>query len=111
MRTVSTWWANIYVGLRVASSKVVYDVGDARAICAEYCKCGLCVTVTPTTFVYTGGDEPGVIVGLINYPRFPKDEHELRVLAVGLADDLLRGLKQLRVSVQMPSLTVMLGCR
>lgn len=33
---------------------------------------GTCVTVTPTDFVYTGGEEAGFIVGLVNYPRFPK---------------------------------------
>lgn len=32
---------------------------------------GLCVTVTPTTYAFTGGTCEGVIVGLINYGRFP----------------------------------------
>lgn len=30
----------------------------------------LCVTVTPTCYVFTGGQEDGVIVELINYVRF-----------------------------------------
>lgn len=32
---------------------------------------GLCVTITPTTFIYTGGEEQGFAVGFVNYPRFP----------------------------------------
>lgn len=45
----------------------------------EYCdKAGLCVTVTETWFVYTGGREPGWKIGLRNYPRFPcADSSEL----------------------------------
>lgn len=53
---------------------------------------GLCVTVTPTTFVYTGGAEDGVAVGFVNHPRFPKSPEEIaaraRVVALRLMDDL-----------------------
>lgn len=48
------------------------DYNAAREICRAYCdEVGYCVTVTPTSYVYTGGEESGFIVGLINYPRFP----------------------------------------
>ena len=53
----------------------IYLSGSIELIknaCREYClKVGLCVTVTPTLFIYTGGEEYGVEIGLINYPRFP----------------------------------------
>ncbi|ARB06063.1 hypothetical protein FDH38_gp009 [Dinoroseobacter phage vB_DshS-R5C] len=40
----------------------------------KYCdEVGLCVTVTSTRFVFTGGYEMGYRVGLRNYPRFPVD--------------------------------------
>lgn len=32
---------------------------------------GWCVTVSPTTYIYTGGEEEGVIIEAINYARFP----------------------------------------
>lgn len=38
----------------------------------EFCLSGECVTVCEADYVYTGGLESGVRVGLINYPRFPR---------------------------------------
>jgi SAM-dependent methyltransferase len=40
-----------------------------------------CVTVTPTNFIYCGGQEDGVIIGIRNYPRFPKTEDEICIKA------------------------------
>jgi len=40
-------------------------------------RAGLCVTVEPTTFIYTGGEEAGYVVGLLNYPRFPSAPDDL----------------------------------
>jgi hypothetical protein len=62
------------------------DPGHAKRICREHCdQVGLCVTVTPTTYVYTGGEELGVIVGLINYPRFPSSSADIWQRAEALA--------------------------
>jgi len=38
---------------------------------------GLCVSVTKTKYIYAGGSEKGLRVGLRNYPRFPSDIREL----------------------------------
>ncbi len=64
---------------------------EAQRFCDEV---GLCVTVTPTTFVYTGGREAGVIVGLINYARFPSDPDSLWLRATILARRLVNALDQ-----------------
>lgn len=45
----------------------------------------LCVTIEPTTFIYTGGEEQGYVVGLVNYPRFPKSPEEIANRAEELA--------------------------
>lgn len=50
---------------------------------------GLCVTVEPTQFIYTGGEETGYVVGLLNYPRFPSDPEAIRTRARRLAELLL----------------------
>lgn len=42
-----------------------------QALRTECLREGLCVTIEPTTFIYTGGEESGFVVGLLNYPRFP----------------------------------------
>lgn len=50
----------------------------AKQILRQECKeKGLCVTVEPTTYIYTGGEELGYVVGLINYPRFPTECPEI----------------------------------
>ena len=46
---------------------------------------GLCVTITRTNYVYTGGEEAGVIIGLINYARFPSNREEIWAKAEALA--------------------------
>ena len=72
--------------------------GDLAAIaqaCREYCYGnGACVTVQPCEFIYTGGQESGVRVGLVNYPRFPSEPRELRNKANELAHWLLRAAYQ-----------------
>ena len=60
-----TYWAKIFIA---------GDIAIIKQVCREHCfDVGLCVTVEPTTYIYTGGEEDGVVIGLINYPRFPVD--------------------------------------
>lgn len=83
------------------------DLAEAKRICARYCfEHGLCVTVESTTYVYTGGREEGVRVGLINYPRFPVTENELGETARRLADVLLEGLDQQSFTITGPKETI-----
>jgi hypothetical protein len=49
----------------------------------------LCVTIEPTTYIYTGGEETGYVVGLLNYPKFPRSTSELDDRAHNLAELLL----------------------
>lgn len=75
----------------------IYIAGDldvARQTCREFCMRGLCVTVEPTEFVYTGGAETGVRVGLLNYPRFPSKPVDILADAVDLANLLRERLCQ-----------------
>ena len=73
---------------------VAGSFGDAVRVCQEFCMEGLCVTVEATTFVYTGGVEDGVRVGLLNYPRFPTTHEELKHTAMRLARLLVERLFQ-----------------
>ena len=71
------------------------NVCQAKQVCRQYCLAiGLCVTVTPTEFVYTGGEETGFVVGLLNYPRFPTTPDELLSKARELAEKLRSHLCQ-----------------
>lgn len=111
MHTVETYWANIYVGLQPGyASERVYTIDSVKNILRIYMdEYKLAVTLTPTNFVYVGGSEPGIIVGLINYPRFPSTKDEIIAKAKHLAEYLKKHLEQERVSIVFPDNTVMLG--
>jgi hypothetical protein len=97
IKNAPSFYANIWIG------------GDhARAVqaCREFCMTVLlCVTVTPTTFVYVGGVEEGVCVRLINYPRFPKEPAELQETATALAEFLRSALCQHSYTIEGPTET------
>lgn len=80
----------------------------AREFCLEH---GWCVTVTPTAFIYTGGEESGVRVGAVNYPRFPCTPDELFAKARQLAESLVERLCQHSVLLVAPDRSVWLTRR
>ena len=84
----------------------IYIAGDAataRQVCREYCfTVGLCVTVQPLDYIYTGGEEAGVRISLINYARFPSDYQTLRSKAFDLANLLMERLHQHSFSLVGP---------
>lgn len=76
----------------------IYIAGDyreAKRICREFCfENGFCVSVYEADYIYTGGEESGIIVNCINYPRFKSTYGELYQKARALADMLMTGLYQ-----------------
>lgn len=110
MKTVGNYSCTVYAGFR--SSKRVHSLEDALAVVQEFADAsegtpGGCVTVTPTTFVYVRGSEPGVAVGFINYPRFPSSEAAVVAKAIELGRLLKKRLQQKRVSIVTPTKTIM----
>ncbi|HEX8413388.1 MAG TPA: hypothetical protein VF637_05815 [Sphingomicrobium sp.] len=88
------------------------SVWDAESACRDFCdEVGFCVTVTETNYCFTGGEEAGVIVGLINYPRFPAEPWEIRNRATDLAALLCDRLKQQSYTIQTPEKTVWISHR
>jgi hypothetical protein len=103
MTEVPTYTAQIYIA---------GDIAQARRLCAQrFIEKGLCVTLEPVEYVYAGGCEAGMRVGLINYPRFPAEPVEIRAKALELAELLIEALCQWSASVVMPDETVWLSCR
>lgn len=84
---------------------------DAERICREFVLRGLCVTIEPVEFIYTGGQERGVRVGLINYPRFPADPDVIFAAAEELALVLIEGLHQHSASIVATDKTVWISRR
>lgn len=71
------------------------DVKHARQIVRRFCASHpCCVTVTPTAYIYRGGEEAGFVVGLRNYPRFPTDKDTLSKVAYDLGGLLREELGQ-----------------
>lgn len=101
--TCATSWARIYIAGPIEVAKQI--------IRAECMREGLCVTVEPTTYIYTGGEEAGYVVGLNEYPRFPLGDLKLDARALDLAARLRDGTHQHSVMVQTPTTTHWLTTR
>jgi ferredoxin len=98
MKQIETYQVKIYLSGNVELIKNV---------CREYCLgVGLCVTVTPTLFIYTGGEEYGVEIGLINYPRFPDTKDGVLRKATGLAERCRDGAFQWSYLIITPETTI-----
>lgn len=83
------------------------DIAAAIDYARRYCdEQGLCVTVSQTTYVYTGGQESGFVIGLINYPRFRSSPQELWATAEHIAAYLRERLHQDSYTIQTPDKTV-----
>lgn len=93
----------------------IFMAGDytrAVKICRFHCdECPWCVTVSPTTFTYTGGTEDGFIIGLINYPRFPSPPERIWHEAEAVAHRLCEALGQKSYTIQAPDKTVWISHR
>lgn len=61
----------------------------AKQVLREECLSGLCVTIEPTHYIYTGGEEAGYVVGLLNYPRFPATLDYLMEKATRITETLI----------------------
>jgi hypothetical protein len=82
------------------------DVEQAKQACREWTlEVGACVTVEQLSFIYSGGEESGLKIGLINYPRFPTELDTLLGKARSLADLLMHRLCQLSYSIVAPDRT------
>jgi hypothetical protein len=110
LKTVKTFTATIYVGSKVREIGEIIPLTKATEWLQSYVdRVGLCVTCTPTEFIYSNGSEPGLIVGLINYPRFPSHSALIAKQALEIAEELRVIMQQQKVSVVFPTETVTLG--
>lgn len=95
MKAAETYWVRLYLSGPIEVAKQIL-----REECARQ---GLCATIEPTHFVYTGGEEAGYVVGLINYPRFPSIPADIKDRAFLIARMLLDKTHQASCSVMTPT--------
>lgn len=91
-----TYSATIFIG---------GDIAKIKDECRNFCLRGLCVTVTPTEYIYTGGSECGAAIGMINYPRFPVESGAIRMTAKELARRLMSACYQRSCTVMFSDYT------
>jgi len=97
------WHATIYMA---------GDVSVAAQVCREECmRAGLCVTIEPCEYIYTGGQETWFSVRLINYPRFPSSPSAITARAKALAELLIKRTCQWSALVITPNHTEWLTTR
>lgn len=88
------------------------DIQQCKQVLRKECFCEpICVTVEACDYLYTGGEESGFRVGLVNYPRFPSDLETLRRRAILLAEVLISRLHQWSALVVAPDRTTWLTLR
>ena len=62
-KTTETLTAKIYLRLKEGYSDKIHDLEEVKDFLQEYCNTvGLCVTVTPTTFIYKDGREEEILL-------------------------------------------------
>jgi len=109
-KQVLTYTAQIWVGLKDKDNNNLHIIDEARSLLQHYVdEYSYCVTLTKTNFFYKDGNEEGFFVGLINYPRFPSTNIQIRQHALRIAKLLKKQLGQKRVSIVFPDETIMLG--
>ncbi len=65
------------------------DTAQAKHVCREFCMRGFCIHIVPADFIYTGGEETGFKIGIVNYPRFPSLPADAWAAATELAELLI----------------------
>ena len=93
---------------------VIYIAGEEhriKDICAKYCQVGLCVSIQKTDYIYTGGQQSGFSITLINYPRFACSNDEIYTKAEELAKILIVDAYQESCTILCNDKTVFLSNR
>lgn len=92
-----THWARIYI----AGPKY-----KAEEVCRQFAECGACINIYETNYIFKYGEQPGVVVEFINYPRFPKEKLDILDQAITLGKLLLSQMNQGSFTIQTPDKTL-----
>lgn len=101
--TEKTHWVKLYLSGPIEAAK--------QLLRAECLREGLCVTIEPTQFIYTGGEEAGYVVGLINYPRFPAQPEAINDRARAIMEMLMKGTFQSSALMMTPDESTWISSR
>lgn len=109
VKEVNTFTAQIYMGLTRFYTTECVDYTKVETSVCKFCdEAKIGVTMEKIQFIYPGSMEHGARISLINYPRFPREEEDIKGIALKLAWQLLNKYDQNRLSIVFPRTTVML---
>lgn len=113
MKIIDNYEVKIWLGLRAGYTDSYTNRAEVSSAIKEWCvKKEASVSMTPTEFIYPHGWEPGLVIGFINYPRYPQSKAEIKNRAIELGTLLMKEFNQYRVSITfsptVPGGTVML---
>ncbi len=110
MKELESYNVKIWVGLKDMNTGKSKRVRHVEKILKNYVNTfsSDCYSLTETKFIYTGGHEKGVVVGLINYPRFERTNEHILQNAIDIGSMLMYKLNQYRVTITTPTKTYML---
>lgn len=98
IKEVESYWCKIYIA---------GDYQHICSVCRQFCfDFPYCVTVTKTNYIYHGGAEDGVEIGLINYARFPRKPKEIFDIATRLANKVMEEAAQSSYTILTPDKSV-----
>ena len=100
MKVTDNHEATIWLGLREGYTNRYMAIHEISSVIQNWCtEKKQCVSVTPTHYLYVDGQEQGLIIGFINYARFPLSQAEIKNRAIELGKLLMKECKQYRVSI------------
>jgi len=109
MKINKAYNVQVWCGLKERDTDVIHTMVEVKEICQEFVnEVKECVSITPTDFYYVNGFETGVVVGFIQYPRFPRKKKEIKSNAIKLAEMLMTRCNQYKVTITTPKKSIML---
>lgn len=92
-----TFWVKIYIA---------GDYEMAKQVCREYVMKGLCINISKVDYIYTMGEEAGICVELIRYPRFKESQVSIVSDGISLGKKLMENLCQGSYTIMTPRITI-----
>ena len=75
---------------------------QAETLCRQWVMRGACVQLLPCSYIYTGGEEDGVVARIMQYPRLERPEQEILDMAIELGGYLAQEMCQVSFSIETP---------
>lgn len=108
MKRLKAYNVQIWCGLKEHHDGKVHTIVEVHALVDRFVnEYKGCVSITPTEFRYVDGYEPGVILGMLQYPKFKRTENEITGRAIILAKWVSDEFNQLKVTITTPNESIM----